>query len=79
MMIIPFQLKEKDDVVKLNKIATSYSFDIWVHTDDQMFDAKTILALYTLPFNEELKLVIDDDVNSKSLIEEMRIFVKRRK
>ncbi|GGM30426.1 hypothetical protein GCM10011351_15720 [Paraliobacillus quinghaiensis] len=78
-MIIPFQFKEKDDVVKLNKIATNYSFDIWIHNDDQMVDAKTILALYTLPFNKELKLVFDNDVNSRLLVEEMRLFVKRRK
>jgi hypothetical protein len=72
--IIKFQLKSKDDVLKLNKIATSYSFDIWVHTEDQMFDAKTLLALYTLPFNADLKLVVEEGVNFKDLKKDMENF-----
>ncbi len=73
-MIIHFELKNKDEVLKLNKIATSYAFDIWVHSDNQMFDAKTLLALYTLPFNKELKLVVEDGVESKALRKDMEIF-----
>ncbi|WP_407269939.1 HPr family phosphocarrier protein [Radiobacillus sp. PE A8.2] len=75
-MNITFQLKEKEDVIKLNKIATNYMFDIWVHTEDQMLDAKTLLALYTLPFNQDLRLVIEEGVNSKALLRDMEPFMK---
>ncbi|MRH44082.1 hypothetical protein GH741_15675 [Aquibacillus halophilus] len=73
-MVIEFQLKDKDDVLKLNKIATSYTFDIWVHSENQMFDAKTLIALYTLPFNQDLKLVIEEGVTPKALLKDMESF-----
>ncbi|MFC4319978.1 hypothetical protein [Litchfieldia salsa] len=73
-MIISFKLKDKDDVLKLNKIATGYTFDIWVHSNNEMFDAKTLLALYTLPLNRELRLVVEEGVQSKSLEKEMEHF-----
>lgn len=75
-MIIHFRLNNSEDVVRLNKIATQYMFDIWVHSEDQMFDAKTLLALYTLPFNEDLKLVVEEGVTSKALLKEMETFQK---
>ncbi|WP_100404719.1 hypothetical protein [Bacillus solitudinis] len=75
-MVIHFELKDNDEVLKLNKIATSYTFDIWVHSDNQMFDAKTLLALYTLPFNTELRMVVEEGVESKSLQKEMEYFKK---
>ncbi|MGJ9385670.1 hypothetical protein CR203_16855 [Salipaludibacillus neizhouensis] len=75
-MIIQFQIKNNDEVIKLNKIATQYTYDIWVHSDNQMFDAKTLLALYTLPFKTDLKMVIEDDVNSKALLKDMEYFQK---
>ncbi|WP_416150407.1 hypothetical protein ACM26V_05360 [Salipaludibacillus sp. HK11] len=75
-MAITFQLRNKDEVLKLNKIATQYSFDIWVHSENQMFDAKTLLALYTLPYNETLKLVIEEGVHSKALLKDMDYFKK---
>lgn len=43
----------------------------WVHSENQMFDTKTLLALYTLPFKTALKMVIEDDVNSKALLKDM--------
>ncbi len=73
-MVIHFELRNKDDVLKLNRLATSYGFDIWVHDEEKMFDAKTLLALYTLPFNKTLKLVVEDGVESKSLLREMEDF-----
>ncbi|WP_088103287.1 hypothetical protein [Halalkalibacter urbisdiaboli] len=73
-MVIHFELKNKEEVLKLNKIATSYSFDIWVHSENQMFDAKTLLALYTLPFNKELRLVVEEGVESKALLKDMESF-----
>lgn len=60
-------------MLKLNKIATSYTLNIWVHNDDRMFDAKTLLALYTLPFNKKLRLVVEVGVESKALIKDMKI------
>lgn len=75
-MIIKIQLKEKKQAEELNKIATKYTFDIWIHSKDQrMFDAKTLLALYTLPLNEELDLVVEDDVNAKALIKDLEEFI----
>jgi len=75
-MHIIFQLKNSDEVPRLNKIATQYTFDIWVHNGNQMYDAKTLLALYTLPFKKDLKMVIGDDVQSKALLKDMEFFQK---
>lgn len=73
-MVINFELRHKDDVLKLNQLATSYSFDIWVHDEEKMFDAKTLLALYTLPFHKTLKLVVEDGIESKALLRDMEDF-----
>lgn len=73
-MVINFELRNKDDVLKLNQLATGYSFDIWVHDEEKMFDAKTLLALYTLPFNKTLKLVVEDGIESKALLRDMEDF-----
>lgn len=70
-MLIDFQLRDKDDVQKLNKVAQSHSFDIWVQSDNQLFDAKTLLALYTLPFNKPLHIVVEDDIDTSLLRKEL--------
>ncbi|MCM3789749.1 hypothetical protein M3221_15245 [Domibacillus indicus] len=70
-MLIDFQLRDKDDVQKLNQIAQNHSFDVWVQSDNQLFDAKTLLALYTLPFNQPLHIVVEDDVDTSLLRKEL--------
>ncbi|MCM3442254.1 HPr family phosphocarrier protein [Metabacillus halosaccharovorans] len=73
-MVIHFKLSDKDQVPKLNKIASKYPFDIWIHSEDRKYDATSILSLYTLPFKTELKLVVEEDVNSTALLEDMKAF-----
>lgn len=70
-MVIDFELKSKADAEKLNSIAQRHTFDIWVQSDDQMFDAKTLLALYTLPVNKPLQIVVEDDVDTALLRKEL--------
>lgn len=41
-----------------------------------MYDAKTLLALYTLPFHQDLRLVVEEGVNSKALQKDMEAFQK---
>ncbi|MDY7222674.1 hypothetical protein [Halalkalibacterium halodurans] len=77
-MIYYLQFTSKDDVLKFNKIATSYSFDIWVHNEDQMFDAKTLLALYTLPMNKDLKIVVEEGADTKSLFKDLDKLQKKK-
>ena len=75
-MVIHFKLSDKDQVPKLNKIASKYPFDIWIHSEDRKYDANSILSLYTLPFKKDLKLVVEEDegVNSTALLEDMKAF-----
>lgn len=73
-MVIHFKLSDKDQVPKLNQIASKYPFDIWIHSEDRKYDATSILSLYTLPFKTELKLVVEEDVNHTGLLEDMKAF-----
>jgi hypothetical protein len=47
-MVYPVQLKNIDDVKRLNKVATEQNFDIYISCDNIMVDLKSLLGLFTL-------------------------------
>lgn len=74
-MITPIKVRDIKGIEKLNRIASDYDFDIWIHSKSGMADAKSILGLYVLKLNEPLTLVIPDDVNYKPLFKELEDFL----
>jgi len=59
---------------KLSKIAEKYSFDIWIHGQSGIADAKSLLGLMLLTIENDVKLVVDDGVDTKAFEEEIEEF-----
>jgi phosphotransferase system HPr-like phosphotransfer protein len=74
-MIKPIKIKKIEDIEKINKIVSQYSFDIWIHGKSGMADAKSILGMFILKLNEPLTLVLPDDVDSKRLLKDLSEYI----
>jgi len=75
-MVFDIRIKSSEQAQKLSKIAEKYTFDIWIHGKTGQADAKSILGLMLLTIENDVKLVIDDSVDTEELeqeIEEFRI------
>ncbi|MDO4286520.1 MAG: HPr family phosphocarrier protein [Eubacteriales bacterium] len=61
------RVKNTEDIQKINKIVTKFPFDVWIHGKSGMVDAKSLLGMFLLSLNEELRLVIEDDIDPKQV------------
>lgn len=75
-MIRPIKIKKVEDIEKVNRIVSRYSFDIWIHGKSGMADAKSILGMFILKLDEPLTLVVPDNVNTKELFKELEEFLE---
>lgn len=66
-MVHGINLKTMEDIQQLNKYATNFNFDIYVHGKEknEFIDAKSLLGLMNLVNKKNLKLVLPDHVNNK--------------
>lgn len=64
-------IKTPEDAQKLNKIAEKCPFDVWIHGKSGYADAKSMLGLMLLTFENELKLVVEDGIDTKRLEKEI--------
>jgi phosphotransferase system HPr-like phosphotransfer protein len=74
-MTYNIKISDPQAAQKLNQIATRYSYDIWVHGQSGMADAKSILGLMLFTLEKDLKLVVDDGVDTKSLEKDISDFL----
>lgn len=76
-MYMTFNIKitTSEEAQKLNKIAEKYPFDIWVHGKQGYADAKSMLGLMLLTIESEVKLVVEDDVDTKHLEKDIEEFL----
>lgn len=63
-MIKTVKLQTKEDVERLNNIATKQDFDMSVSCGSTMIDAKSLLALFTL-VGKSVHIVAPDGLNPK--------------
>lgn len=63
------------DIQKINSIITQYPFDVWIHSDHGMVDAKSILGIFILSLNDEMHMVLEDDVDPSRLFKELEPYV----
>ncbi len=70
-MVRPIKIKKIEDIEKINRIVSQYSFDIWIHGKSGMADAKSILGMFILKLDEPLTLVVPDDVDTSKLFKEL--------
>ena len=62
-MTFNIRINNAEDAQRLNKIAEKYPFDIWVHGKSGNADAKSLLGLMLLTIEQDVKLVVDDNVD----------------
>lgn len=74
-MTFDIKLETSEDAQRLNKIAEKYPFDIWVHGKTGYADAKSLLGLMLCTIEKELKLVVEDDVDTKYLEKDIEKFL----
>ena len=74
-MTYDIKVTSSEDAQKLNKIAEKFPFDIWVHGKSGYADAKSLLGLMLLTIERELKLVIDDDIDTNRFHKEIEPFL----
>ena len=74
-------IRSSEQAQRLNKIAESYPFDIWVHGQSGHADAKSLLGLMLLTIENDVELVIDEAEDTRAFekeIEEFRVFPKEK-
>jgi phosphotransferase system HPr-like phosphotransfer protein len=74
-MTFNIRITTSEDAQKLNKIAEKYPFDIWVHGKSGYADAKSLLGLMLLTIENDLKLVIEDDYDTKPFEKDIEKFL----
>lgn len=63
-MIVKGHINSIGDVKRVSEVASRQMFDIFLHTEDTLVDAKTNLALYTL-VGKDVDIVVEDNINEK--------------
>ena len=62
---------------KLCRIAEMYPFDIWIHGKSGQADAKSLLGMMLLTLENDVKLVVEDGIDTEAFekeIEEFRVY-----
>lgn len=55
----PFKVETKEDLYRLSELASQEDFNIYLSTSTAMFDAKSLLALFTI-LGKEVSLIAPD-------------------
>ena len=69
------QIHEADDIMKINRIVSQYTYDIWIHSKSGMVDAKSLLGMFILSQKEEMFVVVEDDIDAGKLFEELEDYL----
>ena len=60
----PFKIESKEDLYRLSELASQEDFSIFLSTSSEIFDAKSLLALFTI-LGKEVNLTAPDHVDAK--------------
>ena len=58
------EIKDARQVERINQLACEAPYEVWLHTDTVMLDARSLLGLFAL-IGKRAKVVTEDDVNPK--------------
>jgi hypothetical protein len=61
-MNIPFKIETQEDLFRLSTLASKEDFSIYLSTSSEIFDAKSLLALFTI-LGKEVNLTAPDHVD----------------
>jgi hypothetical protein len=62
-MNYPFKVESKEDLYRLSELASQEDFNIYLGTSTALFDAKSLLALFTI-LGKEVSLIAPDHADS---------------
>ena len=62
-MTYPFKIESKEDLYRLSELASKEDFSIFLSTSTEIFDAKSLLALFTI-LGKEVSLIAPDHADS---------------
>ena len=65
-MVKKLDIKDRDQVEKINELAMETPYEVWLSTDTLMLDARSLLGLYAL-IGKRVNVVTEDDVDPRSL------------
>ena len=65
-MVKKLDIKDRDQVEKINELATQTPYEVWLSTDTLMLDARSLLGLYAL-IGKRVNVVTEDSVDPRSL------------
>ena len=60
----PFKVESKEDLQRLSELASKEDYNIYLSTSTAMFDAKSLLALFTI-LGKEVSLIAPDHEDSE--------------
>ncbi len=60
-MLREIEIKDKDQVEKINRLACQAPYEVWLFTKDIMLDARSLLGLFSL-VGKKASVVVEDDV-----------------
>ena len=64
-MVKFLDITSNEQVEKINRLACKAPFDVWLHTDTVMIDARSLLGINAL-VGQRVRVVAEDDVNPKA-------------
>ncbi len=62
-MTYPFKIESKEDLFRLSELASKEDFSIYLSTNSEIFDAKSLLALFTI-LGKEVSLTAPDHIEA---------------
>ena len=64
-MVKEIMIKNKEQVAKINELATHAPYEVWLSSSTMMVDARSLLGLFAL-VGKKACVVAEDDVDPKS-------------
>lgn len=64
-MIKEIEVKDSEQIRKINRLACEAPYEVWLHSGTTMVDARSLLGLYAL-CGKRAHVVVEDDVNPKA-------------
>lgn len=63
-MTYPFRVESKEDLLRLSELASKEDFSIYLSTNSETFDAKSLLALFNI-LGKEVSLTAPDHIDAE--------------
>lgn len=64
-MVRELDVRDSEQIKTINRLACEAPYEVWLHSDTMMVDARSLLSLYTLS-GKRVHVVAEDSVNPKA-------------